>query len=469
MTFNLLPLFVAAFVGLAALSYIFRAWPRVVGLTGAALAIGMALWLWSLDFGQPYWVFPNGTTLELTAPITRFGYTFRLQAANAPIVAMNLAIAAAALLLAARTTADRTFAALTWLLLAGYNLLALVVAGPIAPALASPILLVMLSALSVFALQGNRSVNPTGAVRMLIPPILAVPVFFLAAWYVDQLPLNPQDMTLPQITGGLLGLGLLLLMTPFPLHTGGPATASTAPAPATLLVFLLGQLAVLHLAGQLLAAYPIILTEADWGVLLALFGLMTAVWGGVAAIGATTAGQLWGYAALHDWGLIIVVLATPGVQSWTLVLFLFGLRVVSMFTAAAGLETLEQHLGRLDFASLRGVGSRMPWNSAAFLLGGLGLLGFPLSAGFAGHWSALQQMAALDWRPAAVVLLASGVAVFGFVRIARTMFDPQESLAPHERAASITVAIIALAVTITIGVAPQLLNNYVERALAAFG
>jgi hypothetical protein len=323
MTFNLLPLFVAAFVGLAALSYIFRAWPRVVGLTGAALAIGMALWLWSLDFGQPYWVFPNGTTLELTAPITRFGYTFRLQAANAPIVAMNLAIAAAALLLAARTTADRTFAALAWLLLAGYNLLALVVAGPIAPALASPILLVMLSALSVFALQGNRSVNPTGAVRMLIPPILAVPVFFLAAWYVDQLPLNPQDMTLPQITGGLLGLGLLLLMTPFPLHTGGPATASTAPAPATLLVFLLGQLAVLHLAGQLLAAYPIILTEADWGVLLALFGLMTAVWGGVAAIGATTAGQLWGYAALHDWGLIIVVLATPGVQSWTLVLFLF--------------------------------------------------------------------------------------------------------------------------------------------------
>ncbi len=189
----------------------------------------------------------------------------------------------------------------------------------------------------------------------------------------------------------------------------------------------------------------------------------------MAAIGATTAGQLWGYAALHDWGLIIVVLATPGVQSWTLVLFLFGLRVVSMFTAAAGLETLDQHLGRLDFASLRGVGSRMPWNSAAFLLGGLGLLGFPLSAGFAGHWSALQQMAALDWRPAAVVLLASGVAVFGFVRIARTMFDPQDSLAPRERAASITVAIIALAVTITIGVAPQLLNTYVERALAAFG
>jgi multicomponent Na+:H+ antiporter subunit D len=141
-----------------------------------------------------------------------------------------------------------------------------------------------------------------------------------------------------------------------------------------------------------------------------------------------------------------------------------------MFTAAAGLETLEQHLGRLDFASLRGVGSHMPWNSAAFLLGGLGLLGFPLSAGFAGHWSALQQVAALDWRPAAVVLLASGVAVVGFVRIARDMFGQQSSLTiPRERVASITVAILALAITITAGIAPQLLNDYIGRALAAFG
>jgi multicomponent Na+:H+ antiporter subunit D len=303
----------------------------------------------------------------------------------------------------------------------------------------------------------------------LIPPILAVPVFFVAAWYVDQIPLNPQDLALQQVAGGLLGLGLLLLLMPFPLHTGGPAVAGTAAAPATLLVLMLSQLAVLHLAGQLLAAYPLILAETDWGVLLALFGLMTAVWGGLAAIGATTAGQLWGYAALHDWGLIILVLATPGVQSWTLVLFLFGLRAVSMFTAAAGQETIEQHVGRLDFASLRGVGSRLPWNCAAFLLGGLGLLGFPLSAGFAGHWSALQQVALLDWRPAAVVLLASGVAVFGFVRIARTMFDPQANPAPRERAASITVAIIALAVTVAVGLAPQLLNNFVGRALAAFG
>ena len=470
MTLSFLPLLIAFSVVAAALSFIFRAWPRAVGLSGATLAAISALWLWSLDFSRPFWLFPNGVILDLSAPITRFSYSFRLQEANAPILAMNLAIGATALLLAARTTADRAFPATVWLMLVGYNLLALMVAGPIAPALATPILLVMLTALSVFALQGNRSVSVTGPLRLLIPPILAIPAFLVATWYIDQIPLNPQDAALPQIAGTLLGLGLLLLLTPFPLHTGTPASADRAAPTATLLVLLLYQLAVLHLAGQLLATYPFMLTETDWAILIGLFGLLTAVWGGVAAIGATTAGQLWGYAALHDWGLIILVLAAPGVQSWTLVLFLFGLRIVSMFTATAGLETLEQHLGRLTFDRLRGAGSRLPWNCAAFLLGGLGLIGFPLSAGFAGHWSALQQVAALDWRPAAVVLVASGVAVIGFVRVARDMFGEPGNLAvPHERIASIALAVIALAVTIIVGLAPQLLNNYIGRALAAFG
>jgi hypothetical protein len=171
MSFSLLPLLIAFFVIMAGLSFVLRAWPRAVGLTGAGLAITVALWLWSLDLNQPFWVYPNGTVMDLTTPVTRFGYTFRLQAANVPIITMNLALAAAALFLAARTTADRSFFALTWLLLAGYSLLALVVAGPIAPTLASPILLVMLTALGVFAMQGGRNVNPAGAVRRSIPKI----------------------------------------------------------------------------------------------------------------------------------------------------------------------------------------------------------------------------------------------------------------------------------------------------------
>ena len=422
------------------------------------------------NFSLPLWILPNGWSIDLTAPVTRFGYTFQLQQDNMPVLAISLLVAAGALLLAANANPQPAFPAITWTLLAGYSALALMTAGTKAPPLVAPIFLAMLTALGVFALQGGRVGDPAGPLRTLIPPLLAAPLFLAAAWYVDQMPLNPQDIALTQTAGALLGLGLLIMLMPFPLHSAWPVTSESAPPPATLLVTLLYQLALLHLAAQMLATFPFVLDATEWPTWLSWVGLITAVWGGLAAIGAVNAGRLWGYAALHDWGLIILALAAPGMRSWTLVLFLFSLRAVSMFTAAAGLSALEAHVGSLDVQQLRGVGSRLPWNSAAFLLGGLGLVGFPLSAGFAGHWAALQTLAVVDWRPAAVVMVASAGAIVGFVRVARVMFGHLENRSVlRERPYSVVVAVAALVLTIGVAIAPQLLSSFISRTLAAFG
>lgn len=465
-----LPLLLALYVLTAVASYLLRAWVRWVALGGAALAALLALGIWQVDFSLPLWVLPTGWSVDLAAPLTRFGYTFQLQPANSPVVAMNLLIAAGALLLSARERQPANLPALTWVLLAGYTLLAVMTAGAKSPSLSAPIFLIMLAAIGVFVLQGGRNVNPAGPLRTLAPPILAALLFLIAAWCIDQMPLNPQDVALRQTAGALLGFGLILLLTPFPLHSAMPSTAQTAAPPAMLLITLLHPLAVLHLTATVQHAFPFVVQQTDWPTWLSWLGMLTAVWGGFAAVGAQNAGRLWGYAALHDWGLIILVLATPGLRSWTLVLFLYSLRSISMYTAAAGLATLEQTLGRLDLSELRGVGARLPWNSAAFLLGGLGLAGFPLTAGFAGHWAALLMLAETDWRPAVVVLVASAGAVVGFVRLARIMFGNLENRSvPRERTFPAALALSALAVTILVAVAPQLLSDFVLRALAAFG
>ena len=464
------PLLLATCFGMAAASFLLRAWTRPVAATGALVAALLGVGVWQVEFSLPLWVLPTGWSVDLTAAFERFGYTWQLQQDNMPVVALTLLITAGALLLAAGSDENRSFPAVAWLLAGGYVALALLTAGPKAPVIAAPLALAMLAGLGVFALQGSSMANPAGPVRTLIAPLLAIPLFLLAAWTIDQIPLNPQDTALTQSAGALLGLGLLALMTPFPLHGALSGSAETATPPALLLVSLLRQLAVLHLTARVLFAYPFVYQQTDWPIWLSWMGLLTTVWGGIAAIGSLHAGRLWSYAALSDWGLIIVVLAAPGLRSWTLVLFLFTLRVISMMTSAVGLSSLQQVIGSLDLQQLRGAGSRLPWNSAAVLLGGLGLIGFPLSAGFAAHWAALLTLAEIDWRPAAVVLVASIGVFVGYVQLARMLFGRLYDRAlARESSLRAALALGALAVTIGVAIAPQLLSDLISRALAAFG
>jgi formate hydrogenlyase subunit 3/multisubunit Na+/H+ antiporter MnhD subunit len=465
-----LPLLLGVFFVMAGASFVLRAWSQWVALAGAGVAALLGIGIWQVDLSRPLWMLPTGWSIDFAASLTRYGYTFQLQQDNIPIVTLSLLITACALLLAANGLRYSSFPGVAWLLVSGYVLVAIITAGPKAPVIVVPLALAILAAVAVFIVQNTTVTDPAGPMRMLIPPLLAAPLFLLAAWYIDQIPLNPQDVSLTQAAGVLLGLGLLAVMAPFPLHGAMPALTEKAAAPAVLLVTLLSQLAVLYLTARVLFTYPFVYQQTDWPIWLSWLGLLTTVWGGVAALGALNAGRLWGYAALSDWGLIIVVLAAPGLRSWTLVLFLFMLRVISMATAAVGLSTIQQSIGSLDLQRLRGVGSRMPWNSAAVLLGGLGLVGFPLSAGFAAHWAALLTLAEIDWRPAAVVLVASIGAFIGYVRLARMMFGYLENrLIPREQSFSAALALTALVVTIGIALAPQLLNNLISRALAAFG
>jgi multicomponent Na+:H+ antiporter subunit D len=300
--------------------------------------------------------------------------------------------------------------------------------------------------------------------------VLATPLLLVGGWWLEQIPLNPQDLVFTQTAGTLIGLGFLVLLTPFPLHGAWSASSESSSPAAALIVGLFYQLGVLYLAAQALNLYPFIFRQTDWPVWMSALGLLTAIWGGVAAMGTTHSGRLWGYAAIHDWGLILLAMTAPELRSWTLVLFLFALRVISMITSAIGLIALERQVGSLEMQHLRGVGLRMPWSSAAVLLGGLGLVGFPLTAGFAGHWAALQSLAVLDWRLATAILIAAVGAILGFVRLARLMFGVQDApLTVRESALNIGTALGALILTLIVATSPQLLSAILTRILTAFG
>ena len=454
----------------AAGAYLARHWERLTALFGIAVTGFWATLLWQVDLQQPLWILPTGHTVDMGAPIERLGFTLRLEAGAIPMLSAMLFLTMAAFAIHACLSQGRSFVPFSLTLVAGYVAVTLFNTGPLAPPLIIPLLLALLTTVGTFVLQAGRLTTPAGPMRNLIPPLLAFPLFLIAPHYIEQIPLNPQDFRAAQAAAQLISLGLVLLLAPVPLHGAQAAVAESAPPVTTALLTLLAQLAALHLLYRTLAMFEFVAQHAPLGLWLTWIGLITAVWGGVAALGAMHAGRLWGYSALHDWGVILLVLAAPGARGWSLVLFLFGLRIVSMLTAATGLAVLEQHTGGLSLARVQGAGSRLPWDSAAVLLGGLGLAGFPLSAGFTGHWAALQIVAESDWRPAAVVLLASAGAIFGYIRLARAVFGPLVNrFLSREMPINVFLALFVLLVSVGLAIAPQLMDLPIGRALLSFG
>ena len=455
---------------LSLLAYLFRRLERATSAAAAVILGALAYWLTrDIPANGLAHLLGNAFVVDMQAKVTRFDLVFTLTPNAAPLLALILFLTAAALLLNTVTGQDRIFPSLALGIAGGYSILLLLTDAPLSPVLLTPGILALLTALGVYAFQSNQLGHTYGSLRSLLPPLLAFPFFILASWHIDSLAINPQDSVAGTAAAQLLALGLLLLLAPVPFHSAGPAIAESAPPIAVALLSQLYQLAVLTLLYRIDTLFPFVAELSEQNLWLTAAGLITALWGGMAAIGSSHPGRLWGYAMLHDWGLILLMLAAPGEISWALVLFLFGLRLISIVAGAAGLAYLRMAAGTLSPSRLRGAGRVAPWSASAAILGGLGLAGFPLSAGFTGHWAALQTVAETDWRVAAAVLLASGGVVVGYIRLIRILYDPQQvpRIAPESLVHGLIV-IVAILVVSAAAVAPQLLNSPINWVLMAF-
>ncbi len=466
-----LPSFLLSLLLLCILSsYFLRIWERGVLLANGVTLnlVGILLWRFPLDATSLAIPFMP-VELNLRAGIWQFGFRLQLTQTNEPIVVIALLLLGSGMLLAAAASQGRVFPPSMLLVGAGYIGMALVTDAPLSPVFLAPAMLAILMTVSVFPIQVGIPGEAMSSLRAILPPILATPFVLLAAWNMEQLPLNPQDIRLAAAGAQLLGVGLLLLLAPVPLHSAQPQLAESAPPIAMALALLLYQSLALYIFYLATSSFPMLFDSTVLNVWLTSTAAITLVWGGVAAAAASHPGRLLGYAMLHDWGLILLLLTGTDERSRPLVISLFALRILSTMSAATGLAQIRQAAGSLNPEHLRGVGARLPWSTAAFLLGSLGLAGFPLTAGFSGHWSAIQALAEGDWRFAAVVLVASASVILGFVRMVGIFFGPLNNpLLPRERPVGVVFAVIAIVLVTSMAIAPQLFEGPIAKTLLAF-
>lgn len=456
----------------AALVYLLRRWSlpsiALAGLTASIL--GWLLWRWPSE-GSVLFL---GRIIVMERPMSVLGQRLQMTPSAQWAIGLLALALAAAYLGSWRVSPGRTFFPFGLVLLVLLSAVLL-----IQPPWLAPAVLVGALSLATFVIQAGRIGSTRGALRPLWFPVLTIPLFLLAAWHLDQVPLDPEDTAPLQAAAQLASLGLLLLLAPWPLH--GPARSLGAEGPPLVAAWLLTVLAVIGVT-----LLQVFLTQYTWlqGTVLS-FGLLTVrlpqllVWGGLvgslwAGMGALVQHNLsrqWSYAALFSYSTVLIALGLGARSSWGLVWLLLLGRTIALVVSGFGLAVVRQRSGgSTDFVDIRGLGTRLPWVSAAFLLGGLSLAGIPFTVGFAGQWALVQALGSADWLQAVIVLLgALGVAV-GLLRSQRVLLGRLDNLLlEREEPLMILLAALGLLAIVVPALWPSVWRDALSAAVAAFG
>lgn len=245
-------------------------------------------------------------------------------------------------------------------------------------------------------------------------------------------------------------VGVCLKLALFPLHLWLPGAYTQAPSIVTaflaatatkvaLYVLVRFSFSVFHLEASRLA----LSLEAIFVTL----GIIAAFAGSLVAVYAANLKRALAWSSIAQIGYMAVSVGigtAAGLQAGLIHLFNHALMKGALFLALAAYSL---RIGDTTFDALRGIGQRMPLTTAAFVLGGISLIGIPGTAGFISKWYLV--IAALEsdrWLLAFLVVASSLLTAVYIWRFVETAYleKPQAATARPAETPSALLAITLL-------------------------
>ncbi|MEZ6016443.1 MAG: monovalent cation/H+ antiporter subunit D family protein [Planctomycetota bacterium] len=300
-----------------------------------------------------------------------------------------------------------------------------------------------ISSLSTYVLvsMGRDRRAYTAAFRYLLVGTVGATFYLLGIGFLFMLTgtLNMADMaqrlTEPAWNGGgltsqtttaraafaFLTVGLSLKVAIWPLHlwlpnvyTYAPSSVSAFLSATATKVAVLVMLRVFYTIDGLAAPFAT-LPIADTLVPLALVGALSA---SLMAIYQDNLKRALAYSSVAQVGYIVLgigLASASGLSASLLHLFNHALMKGALFCA---MGCIVYRVGSARVEDVRGAGRAMPWTSTALVLGGLSLVGVPLTAGFVSKWALIVAILEQErWLTAVLLLMSSLLAVVYVGRI----------------------------------------------------
>ncbi len=253
--------------------------------------------------------------------------------------------------------------------------------------------------------------------------------------------LNMSDLAarLPQVSGTrtvqaaftFLVVGIGIKAAVFPLHLWLPNAYTYAPSAVTALLAGTATKVSFYLLLRFLftvfgARFSFSEMHLDWLLLpmslIAVFAMSTV------AIYQSDVKRLLAYSSVAQIGYMVLGLSlvtVTGVTAAILHLFNHALMKVALFLS---LGCVVYRIGGTSLDDFAGLGRRMPWTMAAFVAGGLSLIGIPLTVGFVSKWYLVLAALERDWWWLALAVLASSlVTAFYLWRVVEVAYFHESS------------------------------------------
>ena len=310
-----------------------------------------------------------------------------------------------------------------------------------------------ISSLSAYALialgQDRRAL--TAAYQYLIMGSIGATfiVIGIAMMYVMTGTLNMADLAVllselgpnrtVAVAFGFLTVGISLKLALFPLHLWLPNAYTYAPSAVTAFIASTATKVAVYMLLRFFftifgGVFSFDVMQLDRVLLpLALIAIFTM---SLVAIFQTNVKRMLAYSSVAQIGYMILGISLASVTGLTAgILHLFNHALIkgSLFMA---MGCVMYRVGSVEIDAMRGLAKKMPWTMAAFVAGGISLIGVPFTVGFISKWYLI--LGALErgswwWTVAALVLTTSLMAVIYIWRVVEAAYfqeAPGEETAP---------------------------------------
>ena len=215
-----------------------------------------------------------------------------------------------------------------------------------------------------------------------------------------------------------LTVGISLKMALFPMHLWLPNAYTYAPSVVT--AFLAATATKVSVYILLRFVFTVFGATFTFGTLpldlgLTVLSLIGIVVASTAAIFQTDIKRMLAFSSVAQVGYMVLGISFASVNGLT------G-GIVHMFNHAAikggmflAVGCLALKLGSVQLEDLRGMGRKMPFTMFSWVLGGLGLIGVPCTAGFISKWYLVTAALERGWWPVAVLVLGSSLLALIYV------------------------------------------------------